>query len=70
MSKWSVACVVLALAALVVATPLDDYVNKPDPNYSWSDTGVVVKSGLGWTGMYSCSCIFLAQPHHMSVLCF
>jgi len=29
---------------------LDDYVNKPDPNYSWHDTGVVVNTPLGWTG--------------------
>ena len=27
------------LGACVVATPLDDYVAKPDSNYKWTDTG-------------------------------
>ncbi len=26
----------------VLATPLDDYVNTPDPNYAWTDTGIVL----------------------------
>lgn len=45
-----------AVAALLVisiqatlAGPLDDYVNKHDPNYAWSDTGLGF-SGPGWTG--------------------
>lgn len=37
--------VVLALVvAVCVSTPLDDYVNKPDPNYKWSDTGITYKA--------------------------
>lgn len=43
--------IVACLCALAAATPLDDYVNKYDPAYSWTDTGVIVKPGLlGWTG--------------------
>jgi uncharacterized phage infection (PIP) family protein YhgE len=30
----------VVLAVAVIATPLDDYVNKPDPNYKWSNTGI------------------------------
>lgn len=46
-----VACALLVGAAVLVsATPLDDYVNKPDSNYAWQDTGVVVTTPLGWTG--------------------
>jgi len=33
----------------IYATPLDDYVNAPDPNFAWFDTGLVVQ-GSGWTG--------------------
>jgi PhoPQ-activated pathogenicity-related protein len=32
----------LALAATANATPLDDYVSKPDSNYKWHDTGARV----------------------------
>lgn len=43
----ALACVIAG--ALVSATPLDDYVNKPDPNFKFIDTGVR-RSGNGWTG--------------------
>jgi len=39
----------LLLAVCAFATPLDDYVNKPDPNYSWTDTGYRT-GGKGWSG--------------------
>ena len=29
--------------SLAHATPLDDYVNKPDPNFKWVDTGIKIK---------------------------
>lgn len=41
---------VLCLLALSSGTPLDDYVNKPDPNYHWYDTNVTIKTVLGGTG--------------------
>jgi PhoPQ-activated pathogenicity-related protein len=41
--------VVLLTVALALATPLDDYVNKPDSNYAWVDTGKRT-GGKGWTG--------------------
>lgn len=31
------------------STPLDEYVNAPDPFFAWSDTGITF-SGAGWTG--------------------
>ena len=34
---------VVALIAGASATPLDDYVSKPDPNYGWTDTGHRIK---------------------------
>ena len=33
----------LALAAVASSTPLDDYLNKPDSNYGWVDTGAVIE---------------------------
>ncbi len=36
--RVAIACI--ALAACVCATPLDDYVNKPDPNYAWVELPV------------------------------
>jgi PhoPQ-activated pathogenicity-related protein len=37
------------LVGLVAATPLDDYVNKADPNFAFHDTGLR-RGGNGWTG--------------------
>jgi hypothetical protein len=31
------------------STPLDAYVNAPDPSFSWVDTGITF-SGAGWKG--------------------
>ena len=43
MASWVRQAAALALllwcAGCAGATPLDDYVNKPDPNYGWKDTG-------------------------------
>ena len=41
---FSFVCLFTAFAALhkASATPLDDYVWKEDPNYSWADTGEVI----------------------------
>ena len=36
-----IACWVLAVF-VVTATPLDDYINKPEPDFAWRDTGKVV----------------------------
>jgi len=49
-SSW-VAAILLGCLCLswVSATPLDDYVKKPDSNYKWTDTGIVYQ-GQGWTG--------------------
>jgi hypothetical protein len=44
-----VALVVLAIAALASASPLWDYVHKPDSNYMWHDTGVRLNNGTGST---------------------
>lgn len=38
------------LFVLSAATPLDDYVSKPDPNYRWFDTNATIKTLLGGTG--------------------
>lgn len=38
-----------ALCAVAKATPLDDYVNKPDDHYSYTDTGYRVNT-IGATG--------------------
>jgi uncharacterized lipoprotein YajG len=45
MALWAIAAA--ALLAVVCATPLDDYVNTPDPTYKWQNVtsvfaGVVV----------------------------
>ena len=46
------ACVVLLLAGVACATPLDDYIyNSTDNSYNWTDTGLRVNaSKQGWTG--------------------
>jgi len=31
----------------LASTPLDDYVNKPDPNFKWRDTGSEIKLAFG-----------------------
>ena len=43
------ACVLLALVACVAATPLDDYIKKPEPLFAYSDTGIRL-NGTGWNG--------------------
>ena len=43
------AAVTLLCATAAVATPLDDYVNMPDPNFNYVDTGLR-RGGNGWTG--------------------
>ena len=57
MSRVQFVCAVLVLCSIVDATRLDDYVWRPDPNYSWVDMGPAYvlhgKSPLGtktWTG--------------------
>jgi len=40
---------VIAAASFASATPLDDYVNLPDPNFKYEDTGIR-RGGNGWTG--------------------
>jgi PhoPQ-activated pathogenicity-related protein len=45
-----VASVLLLIGSdFALATPLDDYVHRPDSNFSWFDTGKRV-SGPGWKG--------------------
>lgn len=41
--------ILLSLVSIAWATPLDDYVNKPDPVYKWADTGQVVKPNASQT---------------------
>ena len=43
------AVVTLALAAVTAATPLDDYVSKPEAVYNYVDTGQTFKTALGST---------------------
>ena len=43
MATKAVVGAVLALAVVASSTPLDDYLNKPDSNYGWADTGVVIE---------------------------
>lgn len=43
--------VVLSLGAAVESTPLDDYVNKPDPTYKYDDLGNPFK-GEGYTSYF------------------
>jgi len=49
MWKMKVVALLCALVVAATSTPLDDYVNRPDSNYRWSDTGKTV-SGKGWKG--------------------
>uniref|UniRef100_A0A7I4DLV9 Uncharacterized protein n=1 Tax=Physcomitrium patens TaxID=3218 RepID=A0A7I4DLV9_PHYPA len=63
MTPWKpvllgIACVVglllLLPSSLVLGTPLDDYVNKPDANYRWHDTGRRLKGRFitgSWHGV-------------------
>jgi hypothetical protein len=39
-TAMSMAIGLVMLAIVASSTPLDDYVNKPDPAYKWSDIGV------------------------------
>jgi hypothetical protein len=38
MQLIGVVAVLAVGAAVVSATPLDDYLNKPEPDYQWHDT--------------------------------
>jgi len=49
MQKHGVFIVLACLLTLTFATPLDDYVAKPDSSYSWTDLGISYR-GDGWTG--------------------
>lgn len=57
MSRVSLACSFLVVALLcsrcvrVESTPLDDYVNKPDPTYKYEDLGNPWK-GDGYTSYF------------------
>ena len=42
-------CAMVALIALAAATPLDDYIKKPEPLFAYSDTGIRL-NGTGWNG--------------------
>ena len=42
MLHFKVIFALLCTAVLASATPLDDYVSKPDPAYKWVDTGQTI----------------------------
>ncbi len=47
-------CLLISVAVLITAvrsTPLDDYVNKPDPTYEYRDLGNAFK-GDGFTSYF------------------
>ena len=45
--------VLLAIGKVALSTPLDDYVWKEDPNYSWTDTGEIIHGhNIGKTETY------------------
>jgi hypothetical protein len=46
---FAAVCAVVLCACVASATPLDDYVNKPDDNYAWTDLNQQIQ-GKGWTG--------------------
>ena len=50
MSYWSL-LVTAAVVGLTTATPLDDYVNKPDATYQYKDLGNPFK-GDGYTSYF------------------
>jgi len=47
------------------ATPLDDYVNKPDNTYAWTDLGIP-QTGPGFTGKAD-SLYGLPRDHRMTM---
>ncbi|MCC6490178.1 MAG: hypothetical protein IT364_22020, partial [Candidatus Hydrogenedentes bacterium] len=46
---WVLGCLVLAFGEMAQATPLDDYVNAPDPEYTYGPTQANVITGAGYT---------------------
>ena len=51
MFYWSPLAIVTVVVALTTATPLDDYVNKPDATYRYRDLGNPFK-GDGYTSYF------------------
>lgn len=44
--NWAIV-VLISVISLACATPLDDYVNRPDPTYAWNVAGSF--TGVGYT---------------------